>query len=579
MFRLRFLMLGMMLTLAFEFALGHTWGEQLLNVASNGTFIGEPGYIRGNVLRNITGFSDDDMVWLLPPNSQVNDATQPLNTSLAMCRPSQSTQNNQTEYSPRLISSPGSTIAIQYQENGHVTQPWNQPGKPANRGTVFIYGTNQPRDNELLSDIHGVWNANGTGGDKRGRLVSTQNFDDGRCYEIYNDPAASNISNARQAEFPHVAVNPMGANLWCQNNLMIPQDVATNEPYTLYWVWDWPTAPGAPGLPNGKYEIYTSCMDIDIVASANTTSEVVGASANRYVEGQDIDFAAIPDQFNDAANPTRVPTTFPSPWNLLGKGAVVSTGASYVVTATSASGISPAMVTSTSASASGTSATELATTLSDLTVPVAVVTVTETVYTTVVETDAVQPISFSTVTVTASEATATAVAAATSLAVNKHRRHPHGAIFGKSIQAIPVTSNYSSLDSESYRTIDPITIVPVNVTTLADGTIVPVATTTLIPSSFAPSTISTKPSFILTFSKSLVSKSSEGASHPGTAIGGLPSSGIPAHSTTSSGARMSSVSLYTSASNLTTMTNSFALTRTSTVTITVTATLTFFSSP
>ena len=55
-----------------------------------------------------------------------------------------------------------------YQENGHVTLPDNQPGKPANRGTVFVYGTTQPSPTDTLLAIHRVWNAAGTGGDQRG---------------------------------------------------------------------------------------------------------------------------------------------------------------------------------------------------------------------------------------------------------------------------------------------------------------------------------------------------------------------------------------------------------------------------
>ena len=59
----------------------------------------------------------------------------------------------------------------------------------------------------------------------------------------------------------------MGANLWCQNNLALPTNIPIGSNYTLYWVWDWPTEPGVdPNLPKGKAELYTTCMDIDIVA-------------------------------------------------------------------------------------------------------------------------------------------------------------------------------------------------------------------------------------------------------------------------------------------------------------------------
>jgi hypothetical protein len=100
-------------------------------------------------------------------------------------------------------------IALRYQENGHVTEPFNQPRKPENRGTVFIYGTTEASDSDTLLSIHKVWNSEGTGGDERGKFLSTQNFDDGQCYQIYT----FNISEARQEEFPHTADHLIGADI------------------------------------------------------------------------------------------------------------------------------------------------------------------------------------------------------------------------------------------------------------------------------------------------------------------------------------------------------------------------------
>jgi hypothetical protein len=45
--------------------------------------------------------------------------------------------------------------------------------------------------------------------------------------------------------------------------------VDLSKVYTLYWVWDWPTASGTSHVPTEKPEIYTTCMDIDIVNSAD----------------------------------------------------------------------------------------------------------------------------------------------------------------------------------------------------------------------------------------------------------------------------------------------------------------------
>ena len=306
----------MLLLLAFLCSLvnAHSWPELLRLIGANGTFTGAPGYPRGMFgrgtwpLQNHTNytFSDPLMVWKPDPA----DPTAPL------CKPDTQTFGPPMNASfPRLVASPGSPISILYQENGHVTQPWNQKGKPTNRGTVYIYGTLSPKENELIALIHKVWNADGTGGDKRGKLLSKQNFDDGQCYQINNDY----ISKERQAQFPIAApADPMGANLWCQNNMAVPADAQDGKPYTLYWVWDWPTAAGFANEANGQNETYTSCIDIDIVApGTNATNK----AAMKFATGQPVQSAAIPSSIPqlaggknmmvaDAPPATNYPTSF-----------------------------------------------------------------------------------------------------------------------------------------------------------------------------------------------------------------------------------------------------------------------------
>jgi hypothetical protein len=259
----------------------HSWVEQLSVISSEGTFIGTPGYARGNFLRTSPGFSDDQMVNLIPPNGR--EAGNIIFATDLMCRSSQS-KGKQTPNSPALTASPGDMIALRYQENGHVTEPFNQPGKPENRGTVYVYGTAEGSDSDTLLSIHNVWNLEGTGGDKRGKLLSTQNFDDGQCYQINT----SNISEARQEKFPHTADLLMGADLWCQVNITIPSSIAAPGMYTLYWVWDWPTAIGTIGQPDGLLEIYTTCIDVNLIDGVGTSEEIVN-----FGEGQDLNSAAI----------------------------------------------------------------------------------------------------------------------------------------------------------------------------------------------------------------------------------------------------------------------------------------------
>ncbi|MCJ1374003.1 hypothetical protein MMC20_005233 [Loxospora ochrophaea] len=277
----------------------HSWVEQMFVVGSNGTFTGSPGFARGNVLRTAPGFSDPTMVNLLPPDGRT-PANEILSTD-AMCKSTQQTQT-QTSGSPRLQAPAGSLVALRYQENGHVTLPENQPGKPENRGTVYVYGTTQPSPNDTFLAIHKVWNTAGTGGDKRGKLIATQAFDDGQCYQING----GNISEARQKEFPHQADQTMGANLWCQNDIALPSDAPANQPYTLYWVWDWPTAAGTPGFPEGKQEIYTSCMDIDIAGSTSGKDQVQNI---QYIDGQSLNSAAVPLYVSDLAKGSSILAT------------------------------------------------------------------------------------------------------------------------------------------------------------------------------------------------------------------------------------------------------------------------------
>ena len=271
-----------------------------------------------------------------------------------MCKQSQSSQY-QADGSPRLQAAPGALIALRYQENGHVTLPNNQPGKPPNRGLVYIYGTSQPKFPELFLDVFGKWNADGTGGDKRGKLLATQPFDDGYCYQINS----GNISTDRQAQHPHEADKLMGQDLWCQNDIAIPSDAATGKPYTLYWVWDWPTEPGVdPNLMQGKAEIYTSCMDVDVVKPANkrrvkarqassATNNLNSAAIPGYLHSltaSPLTASPAPSgaspvvsaQQPSAASPNPVPTTPTAP-QAAGSDPMASSGvAAYIETAVSA---------------------------------------------------------------------------------------------------------------------------------------------------------------------------------------------------------------------------------------------------
>ncbi|KAF2093637.1 hypothetical protein NA57DRAFT_47848, partial [Rhizodiscina lignyota] len=235
----------------------HSWVEQMY-VIKDGKYTGNPGYMRGYNPRG-PSFTDSLNQNLVPALSsgrlRISDAD-------PMCKSTQQTSNQTSGY-PKLNASPGDMVALRYLENGHVTLPQNQIGKPGSGGTVMIYATSQPKQNEKLTDVL-QWTTNGTGGDKRGQLLTVQNFDDGRCYQINSSP----MSTQRQQEFPNKpAGQPSAPNeeMWCETDVQLPSNISTNSDLTLYWAWQWNTASGAdPGIPNGKDEWYTSCMDVNI---------------------------------------------------------------------------------------------------------------------------------------------------------------------------------------------------------------------------------------------------------------------------------------------------------------------------
>ena len=323
-----------------SFVSAHSWVELLRLIGANGTFTGAPGYPRGYYDRDTMGtaYNDKLMQWLI---------TDP--TTAPMCKPdSQQPGPPRNASFPRLVASPDSSVALLYQENGHVTLPQNQLGKPANRGTVYIYGTDDPKANEQFSAIHKVWNTEGTGGDKRGKLLSAQNFDDGQCYQVNG----GDISTARQKEFPvGTPMNPFGTNVWCQNNLVLPTDTPTGKPYTLYWVWDWPTAPGVdPNDKAGKNETYTTCMDMDMTAANGSSSGLASkAAAAKFVAGQPVQNAGVPSYVSNLSGGKNIMVT--TPQGNAGTPAAASSAAAPPPSSAAAAAAPPA----TSAAAQGSS--------------------------------------------------------------------------------------------------------------------------------------------------------------------------------------------------------------------------------
>ncbi|KAF2473309.1 uncharacterized protein BDR25DRAFT_352730 [Lindgomyces ingoldianus] len=67
---------------------------------------------------------------------------------------------------------------------------------------------------------------------------------------------AGNISLTRQQEFLDPVEGQPGSvyEQWCETDVAIASDVSINSTYAVYWVWQWPTAPGTLGALEGKDE-------------------------------------------------------------------------------------------------------------------------------------------------------------------------------------------------------------------------------------------------------------------------------------------------------------------------------------
>lgn len=250
--------------LSVPYVLAHTWIEQLQVIAANGSYTGDFGYARGFVDRTDLRFDGLSNKWQIPDPAV---GQRRLTTGMVLCHPSQRRANYSSQY-PRLSVTPGDYVAMKYLENGHVTIPWNPEGKPKRGGTVWVYGTHDPRPMETLYDVL-QWNNNSSGGDGRGWLLAAQDFDDGRCHQL-ND---AKESRRRQLQFPNrfPGQPDVPVEQWCETDVRIPGDMNVDSTLTMYWVWGWETAPGPDHGACGKDEYYVSCLDVDVRHKTDTT--------------------------------------------------------------------------------------------------------------------------------------------------------------------------------------------------------------------------------------------------------------------------------------------------------------------
>lgn len=237
--------------------LGHTWIEQMKVIDSTGAFTGDTGYARGWFARG-EGWSD----------KAVQQKIEVFDDAAAMCRFPKVGEN---QILATLKASPGDNVALLYNENGHVS--FQTESKPKSGGIVYIYGTTDPKPDDKLKAIWKNWTVDGKGGDGRGSLLAVRKYDDGQCHE----PVSPNFSQEKLDRIAKDGINDM---FMCQNDITLPDNLKPGEKFTIYWVWDYSTmktdskAEEPTDDTRAAMELYTSCMDIDIVAGPGTSKNL-----------------------------------------------------------------------------------------------------------------------------------------------------------------------------------------------------------------------------------------------------------------------------------------------------------------
>jgi len=260
----------------------HTWIEQMQVIGTNGSYVGDYGYPRGYAARTDPGFDGFSNKWQLPSPDTDTSRTR-ITDKMMACHPKQRTPNYSQQY-PKLSVAPGAYVAMKYLENGHVTQPYIPAGKPEGSGTVWIYGTYEPSDSETLVNVLS-WTADGKGGNGKGFLMTAQDYDDGRCYQINQSPTSV---NRQMTDGNHAPGQPTSQlEQWCESDLLVPSDSQVGKTLTVYWVWGWATGMQTEGAMCGKDEYYTTCSDFDIVDGGDDLSKLAAAPKVHTIGQQD----------------------------------------------------------------------------------------------------------------------------------------------------------------------------------------------------------------------------------------------------------------------------------------------------
>lgn len=137
----------------------------------------------------------------------------------------------QDEKHPRVKAKKGEKVTAFYRENGHISlDPYPKRGPGSGPGTIYWVGTESDERDMLLDDVM-AWNAEGTGGNKKGWKLGQSKFDDGWCSE----PNKSPIHLERQAKWD--AAKRQGDIGECRSYFTVPKELKKKR-ITVVLVWD-----------------------------------------------------------------------------------------------------------------------------------------------------------------------------------------------------------------------------------------------------------------------------------------------------------------------------------------------------
>ncbi|BFZ64731.1 hypothetical protein YB2330_005883 [Saitoella coloradoensis] len=234
-----FLVASALMASAVTMVQGHSWIDTITSVSNSSNV----GYPRG-YMGHIDAYETYGLI------------NQPDTASL--CRVNQRDPTDYTTEYPRLSIYAGDAIVASYTENGHVTKDKLAPNGTTRPGTYNWYWTGVAYDGGDVatssSQLHTLSDLSDST-----LLSGPHDFDDGKC------AVDSDNSLGRDGPIP------------CEGTFTIPSGTAPGL-YMLAWVWNFPKV-----LDEGYQEIYTTCMDVEVLAVSGTTNEESAASAEASI--------------------------------------------------------------------------------------------------------------------------------------------------------------------------------------------------------------------------------------------------------------------------------------------------------